>query len=145
MPGFIRTSADEKRWSAAKRAAAKTTKEGSKSYWKLSNYIFHRMGKSGYDVMMADLFKSSLISSCEGHLIKSANDLLKAEFDKVSLPPQPKNAMKTGTQQLAVKVPKPKKMPDPFGKKSAFFKHEDIKHPSVRKLSDFILKKHKDK
>jgi hypothetical protein len=145
MPGFVRTPADEKKWSEAKQAAGKSTKEGSKSYWKLSNYIFHRMGKSGYDLMMADIFKSELISSCEGHLVKSADDLLKAGFGGMLQLSQPKSTMKTGTQQLAVKMPKPKQMPDPFGKKSAFFKHEDVKHPSVRKLSAFMLKKHKDK
>jgi hypothetical protein len=46
MPGFVRTPKDEKKWSRAKEAAGESTPKDSESYWKLSNYIFHRMHKS---------------------------------------------------------------------------------------------------
>jgi len=48
--------------------------------------------------------------------------------------------------QTAVKMPKAKKLADPFGKKSLLVKAEyfgHVKHPSVIKLRDFLLKKHK--
>lgn len=50
MPGFVKTPKDEARWSKAKEAAGKQTKSGSESYWKLSNYIYHKMGKTEEDV-----------------------------------------------------------------------------------------------
>jgi hypothetical protein len=46
MPGFVKTPKDEKRWSSAKEAASKQTEPGSTGYWKLSNYIFHKMNKT---------------------------------------------------------------------------------------------------
>jgi hypothetical protein len=49
MPGFVKTPKDEKKWSKAKQAAGKETREGSEGYWKLSNYIFHKMNKSEED------------------------------------------------------------------------------------------------
>lgn len=53
----------------------------------------------------------------------------------------PKAPLKTGTQSTAVKKPKTKKLADPFGKKSLFFKSEDfdgLKHPNVEKLRGFL-------
>ena len=53
-----------------------------------------------------------------------------------------KNPMKVG-QQATVKTPKTKKMADPFGKPSLFFKSEEfsnIKKPSVEKLRAFLEK-----
>lgn len=38
MPGFVKTKADEKKWSKAKDAAG----EGK---WALANYIYHKIGK----------------------------------------------------------------------------------------------------
>jgi hypothetical protein len=46
----------------------------------------------------------------------------------------------------SVKMPKAKTMPSAFDKPSKFFKSEDfnrVKHPSVRKLLDFVQKRHK--
>jgi hypothetical protein len=54
MPGFVKTPKDEARWSKAKEAAGKSTSKDSKSYWKLSNYIYHKMGKSETDAAEAD-------------------------------------------------------------------------------------------
>lgn len=57
--------------------------------------------------------------------------------------PTVKSPMKVGTS-LTVKTPKPKSMPDATDKPSVFFKSEgisSIKHPSVRKLRDFLDKK----
>lgn len=53
MPGFVKTPKDEARWAKAKEAARKQTSEGSESFWKLSNYIYHKMGKSDLDAMEA--------------------------------------------------------------------------------------------
>lgn len=149
MPGFVKTPKDEQKWKRAKEAASKSTPEGSKSYWKLSNYIFHRMNKSGYDLMMADLYKSQLIESCEGHLVKSADELLKNGFggmlqlsDKSSVSPSLK--VPSVSIPSATKMPKAKRLPDASDKPSKFFKSEDfekIKHPSVRKLKRFLDKK----
>jgi hypothetical protein len=53
-----------------------------------------------------------------------------------------KSPMKVGTQ-ATVKTPKSKKMPDPFGKPSLFFKSEDfgkIKKPSIENLRAFLEK-----
>lgn len=60
MPGFIKTPKDEARWKRAKDAASKETAEGSESYWKLSNYIYHKMGKTEEDHKMADLYKNEI-------------------------------------------------------------------------------------
>ena len=73
MPGFVKTPKDEARWSKAKEAAGKQTAEGSEGYWKLSNYIFHKMGKSEENVKMAEVFKKSLLS------IPSATKMPKAK------------------------------------------------------------------
>lgn len=49
-----------------------------------------------------------------------------------------KSPTKTGSQQVSVKMPKPKMMPSAFDKPSLFFKSEDLKKPSIRKLNDFM-------
>lgn len=55
MPGFVKTAADEKKWSRSKKAAGK---KGSETNWALSNYIFHRMGKVGKCIVDPELVKS---------------------------------------------------------------------------------------
>lgn len=52
---------------------------------------------------------------------------------------------KVGEQATAVKAPKLKKPGDAFAPPSVFFKSEnkEPKHPNLRKLSDFMNKKHK--
>jgi hypothetical protein len=60
MPGFVKTPKDEAKWSKAKEAAGKSTSKGSKGYWALSNYIFHKMGKSEDSAKMAKMFKNEL-------------------------------------------------------------------------------------
>lgn len=42
MPGFVKSRADEKRWSSAKAAAGS---EGGKPKYALANHIFHKGGK----------------------------------------------------------------------------------------------------
>ncbi len=52
------------------------------------------------------------------------------------------NPSKVGS--TAVKMPKSKSMPDASDKPSVFFKKEDfetVKHPSIRKLRDFLKRK----
>jgi len=121
MPGFVNSPEKEKRWSKAKKAAGKETKDGSEGFYKLSNYIFHKMGKTEEDMFMAEKWKSELLKSLG------------------SLPSDP---MKVGTQ-ATVKMPKAKKPADGFGPPSKFFKSEElqqIKKPSVKKLQDFLEK-----
>ena len=51
MPAFIKTPADEKRWSKAKSAANKTLSESAgDSYWALVNSIYQKMTKSVEDI-----------------------------------------------------------------------------------------------
>ena len=38
MPGFVKTQADEKKWSKAKEAAGENK-------WALANYIYHKIKK----------------------------------------------------------------------------------------------------
>jgi hypothetical protein len=60
MPGFVRTPQDEARWSKAKESAGKQTAKDSESYWKLSNYIFHRMKKDEESTKFAKELEKSL-------------------------------------------------------------------------------------
>lgn len=187
MPGFVKTPHDEKKWSEAKHASGKETKSGSKSYWKLANFIFHRMKKSQGIEKAEELIKSFNMP-CEkvekqeqgihpttkdtgmslggkgispvgekvraGHKIGPAimhqNTLkeMKAQ-PKPNLPKSEEmaksaisvpNPMKMGEQTVASKTPKATKLPDASAKPSVFFKSEDCKHPSTRKLCDFMTK-----
>jgi hypothetical protein len=136
MPGFIHTKRDEARWGKAKKAAGKTAKEGSESYWKLSNYIYHKMGKTEEDQVKAEFYKNELME--KSLAIPSISAGLKPMSTKVP------NPSKVGS--TAVKSPKSKKMPDPFGKPSLFFKSEaeefeHVKHPTLMKLKDFLNRK----
>lgn len=60
MPGFVKTPKDEAKWSKAKEAAGKSTDKDSESYWKLSNYIFHKMGKNEDSQKLAETLKKDL-------------------------------------------------------------------------------------
>jgi hypothetical protein len=112
MPAFVKTPKDEARWAKAKEAAGKETKKDSEGYWKLSNYIYHKMGKTEEDQKLADFYKTELMKSIG----------------------------QVGKQAVSVKIPKQKRMPGTFAKQSVFFKTEEIaiKHPSVQKLKDFL-------
>jgi hypothetical protein len=122
MPGFVRTKADEAKWKRAKDAAAKQTERGSEGFWKLSNYIFHKT-EGNHEV--ADFWK--------GELLKFGG------MGQLSLG--------EGAQKPSVKIPRQKSMPGPDAKPSVFFKTEElcapVKHPTLQKLSDFMMKKHK--
>lgn len=63
MPGFVKTPKDEKRWEKAKEAANKSTAKDSESYWRLSNYIYHHMGKTEEDSKNAKLAFAKLNES----------------------------------------------------------------------------------
>lgn len=124
MPGFVRTQADEKKWDKAKEASSKQTEKETKGYWKLANYIFHRMKKH------------QSIEKFE----KLQKDLMGLMRSQTKVP----NPMKTGEQSVASKTPKAVKMPDASAKPSVFFKAEDykgLKHPSTCKLRDFLSEK----
>lgn len=55
MPGFVKTPADEKKWSEAKDQAGKTYDEGSDAYWATANKIFHaKKKKHGKDASTLD-------------------------------------------------------------------------------------------
>jgi hypothetical protein len=109
MPAFVKTKEDEKKWSEAKGASNKETDKGSKGYWKLANFIFHKMKKH--------------------QELDKAEELLKS-LSATSVP----NPMKAGEQTTISKTPKVHTM---F--KSEDFK--DVKHPSTRKLRDFMASK----
>jgi len=120
MPAWVH---DEKRWSAAKAAAAKSKGKDVSALkdedFALANYIYHKMGKSEEDVQKAEELKKALTS-----------------VPSVAVP----NPAKVGS--TAVKMPKSKKLADPFGKPSLFFKSEDVKQPSIQKLRDFLEQRH---
>ena len=124
MPGFVKTPKDEAKWSKAKAAASKSTKEGSESYWKLANYIFHK----GEDMEKA-----------EGILSPPGAPKVGSGTTPGSAATAVKSPGKTG--EISVKMPKAKKLADGFGKPSLFFKSEDfndVKHPTICKLRDFL-------
>lgn len=126
MPGFVKTPADEARWAKAKEAAGKETEKDSESYYKLSNYIYHKMGKSEEDQKLAKMFKTELYK---------AFSVKMPSINKGTGMPAP---TKVGTQ-ATVKNPKAKRMPDPWAKPSLFYKSENKQiKPSIEKLSTFL-------
>lgn len=134
MPGFIKTPKDEARWEKAKAAAGKSTKKDSDSYWALSNYIYHNMGKSEEDQHLTELAKAGFAQLPK--LPKLGGPSIKPAAGGAKMP----DPMKVG-QQATVKMPKAKKPADPFGKPSLFFKAEEIapKRTSIQKLRDFLV------
>jgi hypothetical protein len=108
MPGFVKTPKDEARWAKAKEAAGKEAGKGTDSYWRLSNYIFHKMGKTEQDVKIAKELEKSLL--------------------KPSIP----SAMK---MPKAKSMPKPGDKPSLFYKKEDF---ENVKQPSIENLRVFL-------
>jgi len=58
MPAWVH---DEARWSKAKEASGKQTEKDSDSYYKLANYIYHKMGKSEESELLAKIFKKELV------------------------------------------------------------------------------------
>jgi len=59
---------------------------------------------------------------------------------------QPKDVTKTGKQGVSVKMPKASKPKDAFAPPSVFFgksENKEPKHPNLKKLLDFMHKKHK--
>lgn len=132
MPGFVKTPKDEKRWSAAKSAAAKSKGKAATDLkdddFALANYIYHKMGKTEEDEQIAQELKKGLLK-------------VSTSVPSTKVP----NPSKVGS--TAVKMPKSKKMADPFGKPSLFFKTEieefhEVKHPSLCKLRDFLKNTH---
>lgn len=58
MPAFIKTPADEARWSKAKEAANKSHSESEgDSYWKIVNSIYQKMTKSDDSTHIEDIIK----------------------------------------------------------------------------------------
>jgi hypothetical protein len=140
MPGFVKTPKDEARWSKAKEAAAKTTEHGSEGFWKLSNFIFHKMDKSEESQKIAEELKKGLMGLGGGMGMAGGG---------MGLGMTGKSGMGgVKIAQTSVKMAKPKKPAGAMSKPSLFYKNEslswdDLKHPTLCKLSDFILKKHK--
>lgn len=112
MPAFIKTPAEEARWSKAKQAAAKSKGKAVEALhdddYKLVNYIYHKMGKTEEDQKMAKAFETKLLAP-------------KTTSSETKMP----NPMKSGTP-TSVKTPKAKRPPDPFGKKSLLLKSEHV-------------------
>lgn len=133
MPGFVKTPKDEARWAKAKEAASKETDKGSEGYWKLSNYIFHKMGKTEEDQKIAEVLKKSLSKPSMGGLKQTA-------LTPVPGVVSPMQAS-VGT---AVKTPKAKKMGQATDKPSVFFgkseEFKNIKKSSIENLRTFLEK-----
>lgn len=155
MPGFVKTPKDEARWAKAKEAAGKETEKGSEGYWKLSNYIFHKMGKTEEDKKNAQLAKEELFkfgmgggfgggfSMNVGIKNPGASGKTTESIGGGVIGKGGSNPMKAGTGGNAAKTPKAKKPADPFGKPSLFFKNEDSrdkKQSSISKLKTFLEK-----
>lgn len=122
MPGFIKNPKDEEKWKkmkdAVSRSKGKPESEFTDRDWALANYLWHKS---------------------EGE-IEKAEELAKALGTKVPSVSVP-NPAKVGS--TSVKMPKSKKLADPFGKPSLFFKSEDVKQPSIQKLRDFLEQRHR--
>ena len=122
MPGFIKTPKDEAKWKKMKEAVSRSKSKPESEFtdrdWALTNYLWHKS---------------------EGN-IEKAEELAKSLGTKVPSVAVP-NPAKVGS--TSVKMPKSKKLADPFGKPSLFFKSEDVKQPSIQKLRDFLEKRHR--
>jgi hypothetical protein len=139
MPGFVKTPKDEARWAKAKEAAAKTTEHGSEGFWKLSNYIFHKMDKSEESQKFADELKKGLLGGLGGGMGMAGGGMGLGLTGKSGM-----GGIKIA--QTNVKLPKPKKPAGAMSKPSLFYKTEpcdDLKHPTLLKFRDFFSKKHK--
>ena len=141
MPAFIKTPADEKKWNAIKHSIAKQhgkkIEDFSDRDWATVNAAWH---KSEGNLAKFEEIVKSLPMPTPPSMPKSQTMAPKAPTTSIS------NPAKVGVP--TVKTPKAKKMPDPFGKKSLFFKSEPeefdhVKHPTLCKLRDFMLKKHR--
>jgi len=73
--------------------------------------------------------------------IKMTNKLCKSLMKQSTSLPSTSISNPSKVGSVGVKTPKSKKMPDALSKPSLFFKSEDIKHSSVRKLNDFLQKR----
>lgn len=125
MPGFVKTPKDEKKWSKAKEASGKETAPESKGYWRLANFIFHKM-KKHQELEKFEKLKKDLMG------------LMRSDPTKVP------NPMKAGEQTVTSKMPKALKISNPLDKPSVFFKSEsgshELKHVNMCKLNDFMKK-----
>ena len=133
MPSFIRDKAGEKKWLAIKHSVAKQRGKSVEDFtdrdWATVNAAWHKSeGNIGE-------FQK---------ILKSIPSLGSIKPPKLSttIP----NPAKVGIP--SVKMPKSKKLPGPGDKPSVFFKHEigdmpEVKHATLMKLKDFLLKKHK--
>lgn len=132
MPGFIKTPKDERKWNAIKHSVAKQRGKSIENFtdrdWATVNAAWHKSegNTQEYQKIMKSLTIPKLSTS------------LRPMSTKVP------NPSKVGS--TAVKSPKSKKMPDPFGKPSLFFKSEieefeHVKHPTLCKLRDFLQRK----
>jgi len=154
MPAFVTKEGKkgEEKWKRAKEAAAKETARGSEGFWKLSNYIFHKMGKTEESQRVAEFWKNELLKGMPtggGFAFGIGKESAKSEMNKfgnmgqLSLA-ETKAPMRTGTHTSSVKTPRQKHMPGPDAKPSVFFKTEEfclpIKHPTLRKLDTFMAK-----
>ena len=154
MPGFIKTKGQEERWQAAKRAAAKSKNKSAEDLkgddFALVNYIYHKMGKTEEDIKKAEELKKTLISKAPSSMsaLKSVTSIPSATKG-TSVPKITSNLTK-GTG-----IPKQKLMPTiddntakHFSKleaseesKSETEEFEHMKHPTLKKLSEFIKNK----
>jgi hypothetical protein len=92
MPGFVRTKADEAKWSKAKSAVSKQRGKSQESFtdrdWALTNHIFHEMKKTamlghslsapservGGDTLMKEYDLKHVVSEIRGSMQGNGND-----------------------------------------------------------------------
>jgi len=138
MPGFIKTPKDERKWNAIKHSVAKqrgkSVEDFSDRDWATVNAAWH---KSEYEDIKKGLLKATGAIPKPFAGIKSNNSASMSNPMKTSIPsvkmPRP-----------TISAPKAKQTGIDVGK-SEFFKSEDVKHPTLCKLRDFLQKKHKAK
>lgn len=120
---------DPTRWEKAKKAVERSKGKKEADFgdreFKLTSYVYHKMGKSQEDIQKAEELRKALIAPP-----KPTTSLAGPGNTATSVP----NPAKTG--QTGVRTPKSKKLGSPFGKMSLINKSEV--HPTVRKLSDFL-------
>jgi hypothetical protein len=124
MPDFIKTPYDEKKWNAIKHSVAKQRGKSIDDFtdrdWATVNAAWH---KSEYENI-----KKSLTSTPGSVSMRSA--------------------IKGASTKSGLKMPKPKAQPKPGDKPSLFFKSEieefeHVRHPTLCKLRDFMMKKYR--
>jgi hypothetical protein len=165
MPGFVKTPRDDARWkhavSAVERSKGKKESEFGDRDFALSNYIYHKMGKGEEDIKKAEELQKALVAPPKPmgtNMSTSVPNPAKTGQTGVRTPKPVKMAApdakpseffkaqrkvstvatSIGGQMMAMseKIGKEGKLEKQF--MMALSENEVPKHPSVRKLRDFL-------